>query len=393
MSPEFLPKRLFGELSWLSIFTALIILGIINFFLRNYLNRSLKTLISQIEEPFSGESLKLLNIGIDALLFRLIFRQPTQLLDSLAASIQSSKDNYIAALNRFREKIEHLELSDRKVSQEMNIARDIQLNMLMLTMPIVPEREEINLAAFLEPAQEIGGDLYDFYFFREETSFLIEENILCSYVGDVSGKGISASLFMATTRILLKDKSNRRRNPAEILTEVNQKLSENNPHCMFVTLFLSILDLSTGELYYTNAGHNPPYIKRHDGTLEILNQRHGPVIGIVSNMTYAESKTVLNRGDILIVYTDGITEAMNCDRQLFSELRLRSLLQNHAYHSAEEVVTSTIDEVRQFQGSAEQADDITLLCLRFLGENNKDTNRLEKSIKKDVLAHLREDWK
>jgi sigma-B regulation protein RsbU (phosphoserine phosphatase) len=380
-----LPYKL-GGLYFISLlFSLFLVIFIVNKKIKDFLEASLSEYKSLSVEVTDKASLKARA--------RWFFPRSYLLLDEVFNIFKYNKEKSGILIDKLQETVTKMEDSNRHLHREMAIARDIQLNMLMLTMPSVPIRSEVDIAAFLEPAQEIGGDLYDLFFFKEDTSFLLEENILCSYVGDVSGKGIPASLFMATTRILLKDRSGQRCNPAEILTEINQKLSKDNPHCMFVTLFLSILDLSTGELYYTNAGHNPPYLKRYDGTIEILNQRHGPAIGMIDDIVYTESKIALNYGDLLVVYTDGITEAMNSDRQLFSDLRLQSFLEQYSHTSAVEIVEAIIHAIQKFQGDEEQSDDITLLCLRFLGEHRQSSNRIEQSLRKDILENLREDWK
>jgi sigma-B regulation protein RsbU (phosphoserine phosphatase) len=281
------------------------------------------------------------------------------------------------------------------MESELAIGRDIQMNMLTLTVPSFPKRNDLNLYAALLPAREVGGDFYDFYFFRRDTSYLylLEGNRFCFCVGDVSGKGVPAALYMAVTKTLIKSQANIDLSPSKILSHVNQVLSADNESCMFVTLFFGVLNLVNGELVYTNAGHNPPYIQRQDGSLTELDKGHGPAMGVVENLAYKESKTMLQTGDILLAYTDGVTEAMDSQKNLFSDERLISFLKTRSFQSSEDIINATLASVAQFQGEAEQADDLTLLAVQFLGEPEaQQDDLLELSIRDEVLSNLREQW-
>ncbi len=164
----------------------------------------------------------------------------------------------------------------------MNIGREIQMSMVPLVFPPFPDHNEFSVFAALEPAREVGGDFYDFYFLDEER--------LCICIGDVSGKGVPAALFMAMAKTLIKSRADDDRSTASILTHVNDELSADNKTCMFVTIFTGILNIRTGELVYTNAGHNPPYLRRKDGHWQRLDRRHGPVIAAVEGMVYKEER-------------------------------------------------------------------------------------------------------
>ena len=247
-----------------------------------------------------------------------------------------------------------------RMEDELNIGREIQMSMIPLTFPPFPDHGEFSVFAALEPAREVGGDFYDYYF--------IDEERICFCIGDVSGKGVPAALFMAMARTLIKSRAADDRSTASILTHVNDELSVDNQSCMFVTVFAVILNIRTGELLYTNAGHNPPYIKRKDGTLQCLDQRHGPVIGAVEEMVYTEGRDTMAPGDLLLLFTDGVTEAMDVEDQLFSEHRLEQLLTSMDTDDADKVVDNTVAAVKAFEGEAEQADDITILALVFHGD-------------------------
>ncbi len=246
-----------------------------------------------------------------------------------------------------------------RMEDELNIGREIQMSMIPLTFPPFPDHDEFSVFAALEPAREVGGDFYDSYFLDEER--------FCFCIADVSGKGVPAALFMAMAKTLIKSRAADDRSTASILTHVNDELSVDNPNCMFVTIFSGILNIRTGELLYTNAGHNPPYIKRKDGALQCLDERHGPVVGAVEGMVYGEGRDTMAPGDLLLLYTDGVTEAMDVEDRLFSEDRLEQLLGSMDTDDVDKVVDNTVVAVKAFAGEAEQADDITILALAFHG--------------------------
>jgi len=246
-----------------------------------------------------------------------------------------------------------------RMQTELDIGRNIQMSMVPLKFPAYPERKDFDVFAALEPAFEVGGDFYDF--------FLIDDDTLCVCIADVSGKGVPAALFMAVTRTLVKTHAHGGLSPDEILEKVNDDLAKDNDACMFVTLFLALVDLKTGEMTFTNAGHNPSYIKRVDGTAERLTQLHGPAIAAMEEIPYASGKARLGRGDTLLLYTDGVNEAMNARHELFTDERLTRLIETNTWSSADNAVNTVLDDVWRFQGDAEQADDVTVVALRYLG--------------------------
>ena len=191
---------------------------------------------------------------------------------------------------------------------------------------------------------------------------------MCVTIGDVSGKGVPAALFMAVTKTMIKTRAADDFSPASIITHVNDELSLDNPSCMFVTVFIGLLNTRTGELIYTNAGHNPPYIKRKNGQLLTLDQRHGPVIGAMDGLTYKQDAISLGQGDRLILFTDGVTEAMDINKTLFSAQRLTGWFTNYQSISLEKLVSDTLAEIMMFTGEAEQADDITILAIEYHGD-------------------------
>jgi sigma-B regulation protein RsbU (phosphoserine phosphatase) len=243
-----------------------------------------------------------------------------------------------------------------RMEQELNVAHDIQMSMLPLEFPAFPEREEFSVHALLKPAREVGGDFYDFFF--------INDDEICLIVGDVSGKGVPAALFMAVTKTMIKTQAVDDPSPASIVTRVNEELSADNPSSMFVTLFFAIANTRTGEVRFTNAGHNPPYILRKDRSLECLDQRHGPIVAAVEGVAFGEDKIQLEANDTLVVFTDGVTEAMDVSQQLYAEPRLEACIGKSA-GMPEQLTGEILQDVEAYAGEAEQADDITILAFRL----------------------------
>lgn len=317
------------------------------------------------------------------------FNRPTA---ALIHDVKLDWQNLTTDLNQTLETLGKTTAVKERMESELAIGRSIQMNMLTLTLPNLPKRRDLELDAILQPARELGGDFYDFYFFREHTSYLFEQNTCCFCIGDVSGKGVPAALFMSVIKTLMKAQSDITLSPAKILTHVNQDLSVNNPTCMFATLFFGTLSLTTGDLVYTNAGHPSPYVRRQNGLIENLTERHGPPIGVLDGFVYQESRSHLSYGDILFSYSDGVTEAMDSQQNFFSDERLSDLLTSAQYGSAQESIQLVHQAVTQFQGNAEQSDDITMLSLRFLGCPDLATKASELTIKDEVLFSLRQDW-
>jgi sigma-B regulation protein RsbU (phosphoserine phosphatase) len=264
-----------------------------------------------------------------------------------------------------------------RMQEELNVAHTIQMSMLPQTFPAFPEHEEFDLYATLKPAREVGGDFYDFFF--------SDEDHLCLVVGDVSGKGVPAALFMAVSQTMIKTAAKGDRSPASIVTRVNDALSADNPTSMFVTLFLTIIDIRTGQFSYCNAGHNPPYIAHADGEVTCLNERHGVVMGAMEGLAYGENQRDLKPGDALFVFTDGVTEAMDTGGQLYGEERLEKLLDNDNGVAAELLTASAMQSVEAFAEGAEQADDITILA--YCAHHSEKTglrNTLDVTIEADI---------
>jgi anti-sigma regulatory factor (Ser/Thr protein kinase) len=266
------------------------------------------------------------------------------------------------------------------MESELNIGREIQMSMVPAIFPPFPDRTDFTIHAILNPAREVGGDFYDF--------FLIDEDHLCFAVGDVSGKGVASALFMAVTKTLIKSLAKNDKSPASIMTGVNDELSENNESCMFVTIWLAVLNLRTGAMATTNAGHNPPYLRRKDDSIERLANRHGPIVGARGGIAYREDMVELRRGDLLLLYTDGVTEATSVSDELFSEERLEAVLRANDSYTVEDAVAATVEAVNDFEGEADQYDDITVMALRFEGIDDEEKNNVLELVIKNELTEI-----
>ncbi|MEH6587680.1 MAG: SpoIIE family protein phosphatase [Halioglobus sp.] len=249
-----------------------------------------------------------------------------------------------------------LAAAKERMEIELNVGRDIQKSMLP---EVAPNCREVTLSARMDAAREVGGDFYDY--------FMLNEDELCFCVADVSGKGVGAALFMAMTKLLIKSRAIDDQLPSEILTRVNSDLAKDNPECMFVTVFLAKINLRNGTVEYTNAGHNPPLIRRASGAVEEVRDQHGPVLAIEEDRDYGQSTLTLNPDDVLLVFTDGVTEAMDIEDNLYSDQRLLEALQSVDEASASIVLQKVTDSVDEFAQGAEQADDITMIALQYNG--------------------------
>ncbi len=245
-----------------------------------------------------------------------------------------------------------------RISAELDVATQIQTGMLPCTFPAFPDHSEFDIHATMLPAREVGGDFYDF--------FMLDDRWLVFLIADVSGKGIPAALFMVITKTLLVNQALEGNAAADIFTTVNTQLCENNDADMFVTAWMGIYDTMSGKLSFVNAGHNPPLIKRRDGQYEYLECRPGFVLGGMEGITWQAEELMLDQGAELFLYTDGITEAINEDLQLYGEDRLQEVLNRANECRPADTVEEVIADVKAYVGEAPQFDDITMVALKIL---------------------------
>lgn len=243
-----------------------------------------------------------------------------------------------------------------KNAAELNVASNIQHDMLPCIFPAFPERDEFDIYASMTPAKEVGGDFYDF--------FLIDGDHLATVIADVSGKGVPAALFMVIAKTLIKNQAQTGASPGEVLKTVNNQLCENNEAEMFVTAWLGIYEISTGRLVAANAGHEYPAIRRADGSFELFKDKHGFVLAGMENTRYQEYELQLDPGDTLFVYTDGVTEATDAETVLYGTDRMLEALNRQGDCGPKELLSALKADIDRFVGKAPQFDDITMLGLR-----------------------------
>ncbi|MBE6596323.1 MAG: HAMP domain-containing protein [Ruminococcaceae bacterium] len=249
-----------------------------------------------------------------------------------------------------------------RIDAELAFAKAIQHSALPSVFPPYPNRHEFEINAVMHTAKEVGGDFYDFYF--------VDDDTLAFLVADVSGKGIPAAMFMMTSKTLLKSYAESGMSIEEIFTVANDKLCEGNDAGMFVTAWMGLLDLKTGKVTYANAGHNPPLVKHGDGSFSYLRSRPGFVLAGMEGIRYRKNELQLEKGDVIYLYTDGVTEATDLNNSLYGEERLLEVLNKNADADTSAVCEAVKSDVDAFVLGAPQFDDITMLCLRFNGKNN-----------------------
>ena len=275
-------------------------------------------------------------------------------LDDLSLTIEKAIEQirYIKTMQQ-----EHSQLES--IKGDLAIAREIQQAILPRIFPPFPENaEQLDIAALMNAAKDVGGDFYDF--------FRIDDQRIGFVVADVSGKGVPAAIFMAVSRTLIRATGVRGVSPAECISYSNELLAQESANSMFVTAFYGIYNLTTGQVTYTNAGHNPPYLMKADGTILQLPFSSDLVVGAIDDFKYSEETLQLEHGDTLLLYTDGVTEAINSGDEEFGEQRLQAVLAHLTSNSSQDIIERIKACVSDFAGEAEQSDDITLLAIKRL---------------------------
>ncbi|MBQ7196019.1 MAG: PP2C family protein-serine/threonine phosphatase [Synergistaceae bacterium] len=261
-------------------------------------------------------------------------------------------------LDQYTEEATRLSADKARIATELSLAATIQEGILPRDFPNV---KEFSLYASMRPAREVGGDFYDF--------FMIDDDHIALVIGDVSGKGISAALFMMTAKTVLKDCALSLDMPIQnIVREVNDKLCEGNEAMLFVTLWFGIMTISTGEINYVNAGHEYPALRRNGKNFEIVEDIHARPLAILQNLVFSAGKINLQSGDTIFLYTDGVIEANNHDEELFGEGGLVETLNKNSDAAPKELEAAVLNSLNEFSGSVSQFDDITMLCLKYLGK-------------------------
>ena len=247
-----------------------------------------------------------------------------------------------------------------RIGAELTLATRIQAAMLPHIFPPYPDRTDFDIYASMDPAKEVGGDFYDF--------FLVDGDHLCMVMADVSGKGIPAALFMMASKIILQSCAMLGQSPGEILTKTNEAICSNNPESMFVTVWVGMLELSTGKLTAANAGHEYPIIRQPGGSFGLYKDRHGFVLGGMPGSKYREYELQLEPGAKIFVYTDGVPEAKKADNEMFGTERTVAALNEQPDAAPEKLLKNVRTAVDAFVLDAEQFDDLTMLCLEYKGK-------------------------
>ena len=330
-----------------SIVLSLLLFGLLLMFLTCFLviRRSvkpLKVLADQAEDIASGH--------FDNVLPEVSREDEIGTLSRSFKHMQASLVSYIDELTRTTAKKERIE-------GELQIARDIQMAMVPRSFPPFPERKDVDLFAFMNPAKEVGGDLYDFFILKEKLYFCI---------GDVSGKGVPASMFMAVVRSLFRVAGQQGLSPSAIARQINDAISEDNEQMMFVTMFIGVIDLASGDLDFCNCGHNPPLIlSRGKEAPEFLDCEANTSVGVVPGFEFTGQHFKGLKGRPLLLFTDGLNEAENSVHEQFGNDRIVQVLSEKPYESVSETIDRLRAAIARHAGSAEQSDDLTMMCLEW----------------------------
>ena len=327
----------------------LIFLGVIMLLLMMYLSyHGIRKVVAPVED-FSDVAQKIAHGEFDAELPKINSHDELKDLHDSFEYLQKSLVRYI-------DELKSTTANKERIESELRIAQAIQMGMLPKSFPAFPDRDDIALAAKIVPAKEVGGDLYDFF---------IENDKLYFIVGDVSGKGIPASLVMAVTCRLFRSIASFHDKPEEIITSLNDSLSDGNESNMFCTAFLGILDLKTGHLDYCNAGHNAPLVIGSNGNVSAIPVEPNLPLGLFNGFPYQGQETNLGKGTMLYLFTDGVNEAEDKEMNQFGDDRLVSLLEKNAGAEPKEIVETTFAQVQLHADGANQSDDITVMCIKI----------------------------
>ncbi len=279
--------------------------------------------------------------------------------------------NMVGELDEYMADLAEVTADRERIATELNVATQIQVSMLPCIFPPFPDREEFDIYASMTPAREVGGDFYDF--------FLVDDDHLALVIADVSGKGVPAALFMVIAKTLLKNAAQTGLSPKAVLEKINNQLCENNEAEMFVTVWLGILEISTGKLTAANAGHEYPALRQENGNFQLFKDRHGFVLAGMENCRYREYELQLNTGDTLFVYTDGVAEATDASQTLYGTDRMLSALNRNADADPRELIENVKENIDMFVKEAPQFDDITMLALRMRNDRSETMKKISVS--------------
>ena len=338
-------RVIFTILSFLGAFAVIVVVAVV----------AARKFSGRLTEPIIALGMDVQEISSGDLDYRAEIRTDDEIGD-----LAGSFNTMAASLKNYIKNLAAVTAEKERIGAELNIATQIQADMLPKILPPYLGNEKFELYATMNPAKEVGGDFYDF--------FLIDDDHLALVMADVSGKGVPAALFMVIAKTLIKNRAMMGGTPREVLADVNNQLCEGNEADLFVTVWLGILNLTTGEVIASNAGHEYPAIKRAGGQYELFKTKQSPAVATMEGLRFRESEFTLNNGDCLYVYTDGVAEATNIRDELYGTDRMLEVLDETEGMSSQEVLSHMKQSVDDFTGEAPQFDDITMLALRYNGK-------------------------
>ena len=349
---------------------SIFMLGVAYYLISKHINAPIRRLTADVSQFGLGN----LDVRVD--LAKMAANDELGLLAKTFNEMTAELKESIAAKEREHANVE-------RISAELNIASEIQASMLpCVAFPPYPKHAEFDVFASMRPAKEVGGDFYDF--------FLVDENNLAVIIADVSGKGVPAALFMVVTMMLFRNNAGAGKSPGEVMETVNKTLCESNDADMFVTAFIGYYNWASGRLVYVNAGHNPPLIKKRGEGYRFLRSKPGFFLAFMEDAEFREEKITLEAGDVLYLYTDGVTEAMNPEDEQFSDPRLMAVMNKYVDNPIEELLPSVKQEIDDFVRGAEQSDDITMLALKVNSVGGTYVSKLKVEASKDNLESVLE---
>ena len=317
------------------------------------------SIAGRITDPLNTITRRVATLGVRNRQFQMedVYRTGDE-IEVLAESFAKQS----ARVTLYIDQIKRVTAEKERIGAELDMASKIQGSQLPSLFPPFPDRKEFSLYASMTPAKEVGGDFYDF--------FMIDDDHMAFVMADVSGKGVPAALLMMVSRVLIKSSMQNGKDPAETLKSVNNQLCEGNEEDFFVTVWLALLEISTGKGLAANAGHEHPVLRRADGSYELQIYKHSMPVGVMKNLPYKQHEFQLQPGDSFFVYTDGVVEATNRDKALYGAERMLSALNQNPDALPEQVLANVAQDIESFVDGAEQFDDITMLCFRYVGPEN-----------------------
>ena len=336
--------------------TMIIVIGITLVFAVVYILILNKTMVSPIKR-MAGAAKDYINsktdAGVESSSISQLQIKTGDEIEQLCVSLKTMEHD----INAHIENLRTMTAENERIGAELDIAKHIQASMLPCIFPAFPDRNEIDIYATMEPAKEVGGDFYDF--------FMVDQTHLAIVIADVSGKGVPAALFMVIGKTLIKDHTTPDCDLGKVFTEVNKLLCESNSEELFITAFEGVLDLVTGEFVYVNAGHEMPFISKAGGDFEVHKIRAAFVLAGMEGMKYRAGSMMLEPGDKIFQYTDGVTEATDVKNQLYGMERLGAILNKNKTATPGQILPAVKKDIDEFVGEAPQFDDITMLCLEY----------------------------